>query len=432
MNINELYFFKTILCVKKEKHDFDICYFCHPVNTDLRRLLIDFREFFKIASNLEDDETEIINKAHLKYYTNMIGFENDVLNKIIYAHIPCKNAYEHKYHILNYKENECFFEKEEIICPYGALCHGIHKKISKIEKKIDSRDEIAQVIFEDSDIDLFKNIFNKLLDPKQNLAKSQIINFYKKLSKCNNRFAETKNFLLDLDILIKKKILKQDKLFINLNLQSERSIKNLDEFLRISPRNSETAFKKNIFEELKNIPIIVKDELYYNIIKIDNQLVFLERNIPKKEDVNKLLIAMLNSHNGIIIYGVDVNTSKVKGLKMDRKARDLFRQTLNSEYKNYFIEYEGCIKYKFYDLDDSSEVGNSCLLVIKIKKINDHKILFDPYKKCFIIKDKFIRRYYLNNQEKVKLTDIKQLNQKDYVNITRHKLIAYYKNKFNL
>jgi hypothetical protein len=107
MNINELFFYKTIPCNKKKEHDFEQCYYNHyyfksPIQ-DTRRLIIGFKIMNRIDSYQDD---EIIFKNEFQYYTNDIGFESDALNSEIFEEIPCKNTYEYKFHILNYKKNE--------------------------------------------------------------------------------------------------------------------------------------------------------------------------------------------------------------------------------------------------------------------------------------------------------------------------------------
>jgi hypothetical protein len=51
---------------------------------------------------------------------------------------PCKNIFEIKYHILNYKEKECYFEKNNLKCVYGVFCPDHHKVIKEenIDKEI--------------------------------------------------------------------------------------------------------------------------------------------------------------------------------------------------------------------------------------------------------------------------------------------------------
>lgn len=449
MNFNEFFFFKTIPCSRNnEKHDMDVCYFCHKDNNDMRRLLLDFHDVGGFLPNLLHDEyleTDLDVKIDkrtlkLKYYNNEIGFESDVLNSIIFngadiskkLAFPCKNFYEHKYHILNYKESQCYFEKNfnsNVACPYGGLCAGYHSM----------EDTLSE------DLQNFKKFYETLLNPNvPSISKSLLIEFYIKLYNSENSFANTKKYMVNLEevFILKEKErerlkqgLSQAKVKIPQRPQSSIKVKSLTTL-------ANNLLKSKIQNELRNIPVLSKGDNYINFINTDNQIIFLSNTLPKKEELNKLLIAFLNSHSGIIIYGADINTNKLTGVKMDRKSRDYFRQTFNTEYKDYLIEYEGCIKYKFFDLEDTLNVStnpnnssflsatssNLCIIVIKIKKIKDHKLIFDPYNKPFIIKEKFLKKFNANKEEKIKINDIKQLNMKEYVEFTKNKIIKYYQN----
>ena len=101
MNLNELFFYKTIPCNKKNKeHDFETCYYSHKTYNDYRRLQIGLT----IVNNLDMyQDYEIIPTNILHYYIEEIGFENNSLNTLIFNKEPCKNIYEHKFHIMNYK-----------------------------------------------------------------------------------------------------------------------------------------------------------------------------------------------------------------------------------------------------------------------------------------------------------------------------------------
>src|SRR5689334_4750824 len=114
MNLNELFYFKTILCPKKENHDYDLCYFYHANLNDIRRIVIDFSLYFNTPDSSDLDPTSLTNndninidKNLLKFYTNEIGFQDEILNQMLFKNSPCRNSYEHKYHILNYKTNVC-------------------------------------------------------------------------------------------------------------------------------------------------------------------------------------------------------------------------------------------------------------------------------------------------------------------------------------
>src|SRR4051812_13647862 len=117
MNLSEFFFFKTQECEKRNKHDFENCYNFHPNQNDFRRVPIDFSRFL-LSGKLYDQSDELISKNILLYYSNEIGFENENMNKKIFSNFPCKNATEHKFHVLNYKNETCVFESFHLDCPY--------------------------------------------------------------------------------------------------------------------------------------------------------------------------------------------------------------------------------------------------------------------------------------------------------------------------
>src|SRR5690606_17346022 len=102
--------------------------------------------------------------------------------------------------------------------------------------------------------------------------------------------------------------------------------------------------KQTIYTELKNIPTLNRGELYSNIFNSNNMLVYLSNTPPKRDELNKLLISFLNSHDGLILYGTDVNSEKLSGFRMTRQQRDKFRQFFNAEFLDYLMEYHGHIK----------------------------------------------------------------------------------------
>lgn len=467
MNFNELYFFKTIQCMKRDRHDFDTCYFAHHSNKDLRRINIDFSGFIKKPEIFNNSElNRPLEKNLLKFYRNDVGFENEILNDLMFPGIsPCKNMFENRYHITNYKSKVCFFENNKLKCMYGDLCADYH--ISPELEKIDI------------EISNFRRFFEKLqINNSENfLTNYDVLELYNKLYKSENRFLFTKNYLINIEEKLNFSLNKNEE-NLKLNLRQKNMIKeNPSEknpatliekksLYKLSQRSNQNILsstnslkihnliKSNIFKELKNIPVLCKGDLFCTIINTDSQVVYLSNASPKKEDLNKLLIALMNSHNGVIIYGADINTNKLTGIKMDRKSRDIFRQHFNTEYKDYLVEYERCIKYKFYDLDESnnkkdesfvlnhgysrggftindplSQNDNFCVIVIKVKKIKNHKLIFDPYNKAYAIKDKYLQKFYKNQDERIKLTDLKCLNMKEYIEITKERLIEYYKEK---
>ncbi len=65
MNINELNYFKTIQCGRKDKHDVNICYFYHHNHNDKRRELVNTKGEFSLDNK----------------YSNQLGFGSEKLNR---------------------------------------------------------------------------------------------------------------------------------------------------------------------------------------------------------------------------------------------------------------------------------------------------------------------------------------------------------------
>ena len=139
---------------------------------------------------------------------------------------------------------------------------------------------------------------------------------------------------------------------------------------------------------------------------------------------------MLNSSDGVIIYGGHENNNSIKGICLNRKERDKFKIWFNSEFIKILIKYEDNLKYNFYDLANNS--NDECVLVIEIKKIKSYKFLIKFPAKCLIIKEKFLNR---NKHEKNKLLNeenIKELDLREYLEVLRKKLLDHYLEKFKV
>jgi hypothetical protein len=403
MNINEFFYFKTIECSRKDIHDYDYCYNYHTFNRDIRRIILN--------TKINSDKT-LVPVSMLKLYSNKVGFENDQLNQIIFGNLQlCRNPIEVKYHILNYKIEPCYFELNRIKCIYSKICPYLH---------------VGELI--SKEIHEFKIFYEKICTTHEVLL-SEIELFLEKINNSKYYLKFEQNLVLPIEneSILKEKStnLKKPKAQV-LPKKSETSI-----LIKVKDKLSE-FIKNSIYSELKNITVLCRGDLFTKIINTENRIIFCTNNYPKKDELNKLMIAFLNSHDGIMLYGADINTKKLTGIKMDRKSRDLFKQTFNTEYKDILVEYEGFIKYKFYDLENginsTTNTENYCIIVMKIKKLRESKLVFDPYNKSFIIKEKFLKRFRENCSEHIKITDIKQLNMKEYIEITRSRLIDYFSN----
>ena len=462
MNINELFFFKTIQCGKKEAHDVSKCYFYHNDTFDKRRHLLDIAEVLAKYKNTNGEES--VDIKDLKVYTNHIGFELGCINKSkmldgIHRHSisPCFNLYEHKFHILNYKTTRCVLDKFNINCD-NKHCVGTHKD-EKEPENIQKFKEIYEKLIK-SNVDITHREISGLINIITRLSNSYVdsvtilgfickLNHRKKLGSVINyeNHIQSANGETEIPLSIIPSLKKPQNLQDDNSINKSNDIANSTnieyDLVKLSTNTLvNKCIKTNIYDELKNIPILTKETIYSSIINTDDQIVFLSNSIPKKEELNQLIIAMLNSHNGVIIYGVDVNTNKVTGIKMNSKSRDLFRQSFNSDYKSILIEYENSIKYKFYGLNDPNIKYNLitekdhkdhyCIIVFKIKKVKDKKVIFDPLNRAYMIKPKFLKKLAVNTEEKIKISDIKLLNMKAYIEIMKDKLMGHYKKEYKL
>jgi hypothetical protein len=416
MNINELFLFKTVPCNKKKEHDFEKCYKHHLFNRpnlqDNRRPLMGLTIMNRI-DYFQDDE--IITRSQLHFYTSEMGFENDLVNNEIFNLPPSKNTLEHKYHILNYKTSLCFFLSGGIPCPYGKLCSEIHPGDEEIEKELI----------------IFRYLFRRMLEDK--MTKIDFLEFYNKMFRTNNNFINYQKYMIDFKkvtktvITITKPISLENSIILNNTISCEPSIlqsKLQEEIIKRNGTADDGFLNRNIRQHicsaLKNVPTIPKDQLISNVFDISNNVIYIS-NSPPRQELHKVMMAMLNCHNGIIIFGADVNTEKLIGMKMNRKVRDKFKLTFNGEYMDLLLEFFGHIKYKFYDLEGT----DLCILAMKIKRVKDTRTLFDKFSKCYIIKEKTLN----DNDLRIKSSDVKLLNLNEYIEYTKHKIENHYKKK---
>jgi hypothetical protein len=400
MNLNEFFHYKSLICIRKEKHDLDTCYFFHNTNSDFRRHIIDF-SYLQLREREGNDITCLtIDKKCFPFYSAKIGFEDELMNTLLFDTPVCKNSFEHKFHIVNYKKSPCFFEERNIKCLFSVFCPYLHKN--------NLSDEMLE---NDENFSLFKDFYLSLLDNTFSTVNLEDVEqiFIKILTQENN--------------FIEKGRINQSS-FLEKSLSLSR--------IKSTQKQFQNGLNKDIYAHLKNIPTLIKGQLFYKVINTDNHMIYVSNGLPKKEDINKFIIAFLNTHNGMLIYGVDSNTDKLIGVKMDRKSRDKFKNTFNGDYRDFLIEYDGCIKYKFYDLEDSIKTPNQCIIVIKIKKIKKDIItLFDQYNKSFMVKEKFYKKFAeAKSKERIKISDIKQLDMKEFIEISKAKLEKYYKHKY--
>ncbi len=136
MNINELFFFKTFPCKRISCLNHNTCYFYHKEEKDRRRFLIDFLDFFYKENSFKEEpkNTFSIQKKDLMFYSNLSNLLiNPLTDTTNFNKSFCSNQIEKNFHILNYRENHCIFEREEFEfeCPNKIFCYSLHKSEKK-------------------------------------------------------------------------------------------------------------------------------------------------------------------------------------------------------------------------------------------------------------------------------------------------------------
>ena len=494
MNLNELFFFKVFQCNKDENnkynhinHNEKDCYFYHTsiiyengikkiIEKDKRREPISFGKFFKrLLSKLKDEESYGINlqtifelkkdENNFDYYLDSMPFE--FFNENIYFNTDCcHNEIEFNYHMNRYKTNICRFLRINKKCK-NKFCYRRHISKSDYEKENNNINNINidNNIKKDDDIDdgiiEFRKTINKWRDKKE-IQFRKIIDLYNYILSFENKYLSKiqindikKSFILfqkwydDIKTKIKKDEKIKPKSNLDKNQNQDDSYENFDEneenenyinFQKLKKYQTDEEIDSNE-KMVKNIKRMVNkgnnsSKIYKNsnlleTLKINTNVCYISKYTTiKKGEIVKYVYAMLNSSDGVIIYGGNVNNNSIKGISLSRKERDKFKIWFNSEFIKILIEYEDNLKYNFYDLANNN--NDECVLIIEIKKIKSSKLLIKFPAKCIIIKQKFLNR---NKDEKNKLLNednVKELDLKEYLEVLRKKLLEHYSEKFNV
>lgn len=371
MNENEYFLFKVFPCTKKEEHDIDLCYFNHSID-DTRRPPLSLREYILNYKVSNDSKMYGFNTKDnkLNYYSEHISINKYTDEELFKEYPPCLNKIEYCYHINRYKTRKCAYKENNMKCPLGNLCYNIHKKISKesllrgfINKNLLSKDKV----------------FINLRD---------IILLYKSILDMPNKY-----------------IPQQEYNDLYTEMYSYFS------YIEAPPSIPKTKLEAYYKEKIKGKQI----EEYYTI---KDKIVFLSMSLPKKEEIIKIVYGMLNSSDGIMIYGADVNKGTIEGISMNRKERDFLSCWIDQQFESILIQYNN-ISFEFSNLFNT----NQCIFVIEVKRIQKPKLYQEENsKKYYIIKDSIIDK----KGSIVSIDDIKTLNTKEYIALTRKKLIDYY------
>lgn len=445
MNLNELFFFKVLECHKTnnnistgKQHNEKNCYFYHVSTTyrdnekidipkDRRRIPIDFLNFFnylnKEQSKSEAKELtlenlyEFKNNNYLQYYSKDVSFNSidDAIFDVGFSF--SKNELEYSYHMENYQNEECRNFKICNKC-LNKFCNRKHIIKNQKDTNFEGIEKYRQIISD------WKN--------KNEIELKEIIKLYDYILSFKNKFlSQIQINELQENFLIFKKW--YDKINTNLSHYSFRNMQ----------KSENKLSNQQIINEIYNRFIIDQSKIEKNLdiiqalqkLNIKPDLMYLSKNsTPKQSEIFKVIPAFLNSHDGILIYGVDINDHIVKGISMKKKYRNIFKSWFNKEYFKVMVEYEDYIKYDFYDLLNNN--NDECLLIIQVKKVKLNKLVNETESgKSAIIKDKFLEKLnkkkeineelYLVNEE-----DIKELDVREYLEVLRERLIKYYTKKY--
>ena len=473
MNLNELFFFKVFPCYKNNSNNLNLnmhneknCYFYHNKNTiekDRRREPIQFTELFKkIISKLKNEEEYNIsletifelnnnqNNFNFNYYADSAPLE--LFNEHIYKNDCCHNETEFNYHMNRYKKNSCRFLKIMKKCK-NKFCYSKHinyeiiKNVNKNEKHSINNiiNDTNDIINNETDIDEGIIQFRKKIknwEEKKEIQFKEIIELYNYILSFENKYlSKTKFNEIKKDYEIFQKwyddIRAKENKGTKLNETNEEIKNNINyNILRkyLKEENTSEQIINNIYKSIKlinNTSEIYKNSNLLETLKINTNVCYISKYTTiKRSEIVKYVYAMLNSSDGVIIYGGHENNNTIKGINLNRKERDKFKIWFNSEFIKILIKYEDNLEYNFYDL--ANNINDECVLVIKIKKIKSNKFLIKYPAKCLIIKEKFLNK---NKNEKNKLLNeenIKELDLREYLEILRKKLLEHYSGKFKV
>ena len=464
MNLNELFFFKVFPCnknlrnnLKSSIHNENNCYFYHISATysnnssikskDRRREPIQFSEFFKkLLTKFKNDENYTLfldsifefknDENNFNYYIDSMPLQ--YIEEYLSFNDCCQNEIEFNYHMNRYKKNICRFSRILKQCK-NQFCYSKHiidnngdesnKENSNINIINNTTNSNKNEEIVDEGIIKFRKKINMWQD-KNEIKFKEIIHLYKYILSFENKYlSSTQNNKIKEDfILFKKWYEKNDKNenYINYRILNQyKEEENLDSNLQII---------NNIYKSIQlvnDLSTVNKNMNLLETLNINTSVCYISKYPTiKKAEIIKYVYAMLNSSDGVIIYGGHENNNSIKGISLNRKERDKFKIWFNSEFIKILIKYEDNLQYNFYDLNNN--INDECVLVIKIKKIKSYNFLIKFPAKCLIIKEKFLiknkdKKNVLLNEENIKECDLRE-----YIEILRKKLLEHYAEKYNV
>ena len=420
-------------------HNEKTCYFYHKSTNyendtknnnfekDRRREQISFTTFFqKLKINLEEGNRILTldtifefknseNNFDLKYYTNKPSFQN--YNKLIYKSFDCCiNEIEFLYHIKNYQKNKCKY----------SMINSCKKKFC--DKYHFNNDEIANNEKEKNGINKFKKTIDSWIE-KNEIKLIEIIELFNMVLSYDNKYLSK----------LQMNEIKQDfEPF--LKFYNENKNKNNNDLMNINKyQNMENKKLQRIIQEIHrdiyqdNKIKIYKNNNLFEVLKISTNVCYLPSSDSiKSGEIMKYIYAFLNSNDGAIIYGgslLEENNYIIKGISIKQKEREKFKKWFNTEFLKILMEYEGHLKFQFYDLSNTN--NEECVLVINIKRIKLNKFLMSSSRKYFVINEDFLKKRNGKNQI-LNENDIVELDTKKYIDLLRKRFLIYYSNKFGI
>lgn len=223
----------------------------------------------------------------------------------------------------------------------------------------------------------------------------------------------------------------------NLAIDYKKGQQQVENFLKEINEDGDISkhYKENLKHEKNRI--LRKNDNFAEAIgikKVQDCAIFLDEKIEKIDKMEQIIIALLNSKNSFLIYGVDLYSEKIVGLNMSRAERDIFKINMNKNFSDVLFQYPEYFQYKFYDVEDENNRGsdNLCILVIKINKMKSNSMVFEKKeKKTYVVRKKVLEN---SKREKnmIQIKDIFELDNKGVIEFGMERLSKYYENKYNL
>ena len=282
---------------------------------------------------MENDIRQQYNKEQIE---NNISIQNDDIN-----FKNKNNIYENK-NILNNSDNLNLFEKYEF------------QNIESIDNDINTKEK--EIIKKNDD---YTNQINEIISKnfKQGLNMSE--NFY-----FNNNINNSKNKYLELD--------KERKLLLLKNIELEKEINNLNNFVDIGSKFCQNKIIKKNIESYNNKKNNIKENKNKNCKKEINEAQNTIKILDKKINELKEKINMNYSLNNLFKY-----QDKIKEVK-------IWRETFYEE----FFKYKNLLKDLKNNLNKDKIIYNEVITKMKEKATDNINNIYENYKNQIIDNDK--------------------------------------------